>query len=276
MPFEPQHLIELLTTYGLKVIGGVAVLVIGYLVAGFAARAVARAADRSERLAPSLRSLLAKLTRVAILVITLIAVLNQFGVQTASLIAMVGAAGIAIGLALQGTLSNVAAGVMLLVLRPFRAGDRIELGGETLVVDQIGLFTTETHTLDNVYTMLPNGGVWGAAIKNFSRNPTRRIDLVFGIGYGDDMGRAVEIIREVLAADSRVLADPEPLVAVSELADSSVNLIARPWTRSDDYFATRLDLTRRVKERFDEVGISIPFPQRDVHLYRTGGGAAAG
>ncbi len=265
MNFDPE-LVKLLTRYGLDVVGGIVILVVGYLASRLAARAVARATERSERLDPTLKPLLVRVTRITVLVVTLVAVLQQFGVETTSLIAVLGAAGLAIGLALQGALGNVASGVLLLVLRPFGVGDKIEVAGQQLVVDEIGLLTTQAHTFDNVFTMIPNSRVWGAEIRNYSRNETRRVDLVFGIGYGDDMDRAEAIVREICAADPRVLDEPATLVAVGELADSSVNLLARPWVKTDDFQAVKLDLTKRVKERFDREGISIPFPQRDVHL----------
>ncbi len=276
MSFDPQILVDFMTRYGLQVVGGVVILVIGYMLAGFVGRSVRKAAKKTDRIPATLKPLLATLARLAILVVTVIAVLNQFGVETTSLIAVLGAAGLAIGLALQGALSNVASGVMLLVLRPFGVGDRVSIGGQTLIVDKIGLFVTEAHTPNNVYTVLPNSRVWGTEIQNMSRNPERRLDMVFGIGYGDDMGQAIEAVREVLAAEERVLAEPAPQVMVGELADSSVNLVVRPWVKQEDFIAVGFALTQAVKERFDRDGISIPFPQRDVHLFQVGDGEAAG
>lgn len=259
--------VNMLVSYGLNALAAVVTLVIGWTIAGWAGRSVRVRLEKSTTLDPTLAIIVGKLCRLLILLLTLIAVLNYFGIQTASIIALLGAAGLAVGLALQGALSNVAAGIMLLVLRPFKVGDLVDIGF-TGTVDEIGIFVTRMHTLDNIAMTVPNAQIWGSAIKNFAHNPTRRIDMVFGIGYGDDMGKAVRLIHEVIAGDERFLKDPEPLVAVAELGDSAVNIYARPWVNRADYFATKLDFTRKVKERFDAEGISIPFPQRDVHLFQ--------
>jgi small conductance mechanosensitive channel len=195
-----------------------------------------------------------------------IAVLGLFGIETTSLIAVLGAAGLAVGLALQGTLSNFSAGVMLLVFRPFKVGDYVEVAGAAGSVQEVGIFSTVLHTPDNVKITIPNSSVYGDTIKNYSANDTRRNDLVIGISYGDDIARAIETIRQVLVSDSRVLADPEAVVAVVELADSSVNLVVRPWCAGGDYWPLRFDLTRKIKEELEAAGCSIPFPQRDLHL----------
>jgi small conductance mechanosensitive channel len=199
-----------------------------------------------------------------------IAVLSLFGIETTSLIAVLGAAGLAVGLALQGTLSNFASGVMLLLFRPFKVGDYVEIAGEGGSVQEIGIFSTQLHTPDNVKIAIPNSAVYGQTIKNYSANDTRRNDLVIGISYDDDIARAVETIQRILAADSRVLEDPEPVVAVADLADSSVNLVVRPWCAGSDYWPLRFDLTRQIKEELEAAGCSIPYPQRDVHLYQEG------
>jgi small conductance mechanosensitive channel len=258
--------INLLIHYGLNALAAVVTLIAGWLAAGWIGRSVRRRAEKATLLDPTLAIIMGKLSRALVLMLTLIAVLNYFGVQTASLIALLGAAGLAIGLALQGALSNVASGIMLLVLRPFKVGDYVDFGNAG-IVDEIGIFVTRMHTLDNIAMTVPNSKIWGSVIMNYAQNETRRVDMVFGIGYRDDMEKAVRIIREVIAADPRFLSEPEPLVAVAELADSSVNIYARPWVRRTDFFAAKLDFTRRVKERFDAEGVSIPFPQRDVHLY---------
>jgi small conductance mechanosensitive channel len=187
-------------------------------------------------------------------------------VQTASLLAVLGAAGLAIGLALQGTLSNLAAGVMLLLFRPFKLDQVVDIGGKTGKVKGVRLFTTELATPDNVQIILPNAKVWGEAIVNFSHHETRRVDMVFGIAYGDPIDKAMEIIKAQVEADSRSHADPAPQIVVGELADSSVNIITRVWCDSGDYWDLKFDLTKSVKEAFDAAGISIPFPQTDVHL----------
>ena len=246
------------------------VLVAGWMAARWVSGRVYKALEGSKKIDQTLVPFVAKILRVLILVVVLIAVLSHFGFETTSLVALLGAAGLTIGLAMQGTLSNVASGVMLLSFRPFEAGDFVSVGGTMAVVDEIGLFITKMHTLDNIYTVLPNSAIWGKEIKNFSRNDTRRVDMVFSIGYHDDIDRAIRLITEELVADERVLKEPEPLVAVGELGESSVDLLVRPWTLRTDFWMTRLDLTRKIKQRFDREGVTIPFPQRDVHIYETG------
>ena len=250
-----------------NVVAALLILVVGWIVANWAGAAVRRATDRDERFDRTLATVFGRLVRWGILAFTVIAVLGQFGVQTASIIAVLGAAGLAVGLALQGALSNVAAGLMILGLRPFRLGDAVDIGGTLGTVEDIGLFSTRLTTFDGVVVHQPNSNVWGSSeIKNFSQSRLRRVDLTVGIGYGDDIPRAFEIAQAVLAADPRVLQEPETLVAVDSLGADSVNLLIRGWTQPADFFATKLDLTRAVKERLDEAGIGIPFPQRDLHL----------
>lgn len=259
-------LITLTTTWGIQVVGGIIVLILGWVIAGWSSRKLATSLEKRSAMDATLIPLVRKITRILVLAVVIIAVLNQFGVQTASLIAVLGAAGLAIGLSLQGALGNIASGVLLLSLRPFEVGDIIEVGGHIGTVREIGLFATELRGADGVYIMLGNSRVWGSDIKNFGRNETRRIDMVIGIGYGDDIDRAIEIVHAVIAADTRVLKDPEPLVAVGDLGDSSVDLLIRPWTASGDWWATQLALRKAIKQRFDAEGISIPFPQRDIHM----------
>ncbi|MCP5366367.1 MAG: mechanosensitive ion channel [Hyphomicrobiales bacterium] len=259
--------VGVITTYGLSVIGAIAILIIGWMVAGWAKATSEKAFSRFEKVDSMLAGFFSSLIRYTILVFVVIAVLDQFGVETTSLVAVFGAAGLAIGLALQGTLSNVAAGVMLLLFRPFKAGDYIDAGGVAGTVKSVTLFTTEFATPDNVKIISPNSQIWGSSIKNFSANPTRRVDFVFGIGYGDDIDKAMDIIKALAAADERVHADPAPMVVVGELADSSVNLITRVWCNAGDYWGVKFDLTKAVKQTFDKDGVTIPFPQRDVHLH---------
>jgi small conductance mechanosensitive channel len=268
-----QTLMALVATYGLNVIGAIAILVAGWIGAGWAQRSVDKALGKVKKFDETLRKFAASVVRYLILIVTVLAVLSQFGVQTASLITVFGAAGLAIGLALQGTLSNVAAGVMLLIFRPFKIGDYVEAGGVAGTVKALNLFVTELATPDNVQILAPNSQIWGSAVRNYSFHETRRCDMLIGIDYGDDINRARNAILEVIGADARVLADPEPLVAVAELADSSVNLTVRPWVRGTDYWGVKFDLTKAIKERLDADGISIPFPQRTVHL--TGEAVAA-
>jgi small conductance mechanosensitive channel len=203
-----------------------------------------------------------------LLAVVAIAVLSSFGVQTASLVAVLGAAGLAVGLALQGTLSNFAAGVMLLVFRPFKVGDFIDAAGTMGSVVEIGVFSTTMKSPDNVLIVVPNSQIYGQIIKNFNGFDTRRVDMVVGVSYDDDLAVVIDTIRRVLDADDRILPEPEPQVAVSNLGDSSVDLVVRPWCRGADYWSLRFDLTRRFKEELEGAGCSIPFPQRDVHLYQ--------
>jgi small conductance mechanosensitive channel len=255
-----------LATYGLDVLGAIVILVVGMLVAGWAQRAMLSALSRVRSLDTMLRSFFANIVKYVIIIVVVLAVLNRFGVQTASLIALIGAAGLAIGLAMQGTLSNVAAGVMLLIFRPFRIGHYIEAGGQAGTVHELGLFLTELNTPDNVRISVPNAAIWGSAIKNYSFNPTRRVDFVVGIAYEDEIGKAFAAIDAVIGGDARLHGDPAPMIAVSELADSSVNLVVRVWCDAGNYWPVKFDLTRAFKERLDADGITIPFPQRQIHM----------
>jgi len=265
-----EPLVELVATWGLRVLGALAVLLVGRIIAGRVRKVLARRLEAMHTDA-SLVPFVSGLGYYLVIAVTVIAVLGLFGVQTTSLVAVLGAAGLAVGLALQGTLSNFAAGVMLLVFRPFGAGDYVEAAGTAGSVIEIGIFSTILHTPDNVRITVPNGAIWGQIIKNYSANDTRRNDLAVGVSYGDDLGLAIRTVEQVLAGDDRVLKDPAPVVAVNALGDSSVEIVVRPWCRSSDYWALRFDLWRRLKEELEAAGCSIPFPQRDVHL--TGGDA---
>ncbi len=198
----------------------------------------------------------------------IIAVLGIFGVPTASFIAVVGAAGLAVGLALQGTLANFASGVMLLVFRPFSVGHWVEVAGTAGTVKEIGIFSTTLHTGDNVKVVVPNSQAYGQVMKNYSANDTRRVDLVMGVSYDDDLQVTRDTILQILGSDDRVLSEPAPTVAVHELGDSSVDFVVRPWCNASDYWALRWDLNRRLKEGLETAGCSIPYPQRDVHLHK--------
>ena len=259
---------NLLTTYGLSMVGGIIILIVGWVIAGWASRWTARAAGRVENVDAMLAGFLASLVKYLILAVTALAVLSRFGVQTASLIAVFGAAGLALGLALQGTLSQLAAGVMLLLFRPFKVGDYIDTGGAAGSVKAVGLFTTELATPDNVQIIVPNGDVWGSTVRNYSFHPTRRVDYLLGIGYGDSIDAAMKVIHDVIASDPRCHTDPAPQIVVGDLADSAVNIIVRVWADAADYWGLKFDLTKRFKEALDAAGITIPFPQRDVHLHQ--------
>jgi small conductance mechanosensitive channel len=258
-------IVALLTTYGLKVLGAIAILIIGWIIAGILFRWTGRALRRVESMDAMLVNFIASIIKYTVIAFTILAVLAQFGVQTASLIAIFGAAGLAIGLALQGTLTNVAAGVMLLILRPFKSGDYIDAGSVAGTVNSVNFFTTELTTPDNVQIIVPNAQLWNSAIRNFSHHSTRRLDLTFGIAYEDKIGAAMDEIRNALDADERCLKDPAPTIAVMGLGDSSVNIVVRVWCATSDYWPLNFDLLRGVKERFDKSGITIPYPQRVVH-----------
>jgi small conductance mechanosensitive channel len=259
-----ETLIQFATSYGLRIIGAILVLVIGRMVAGIARRGIRRALARTDTDA-AIVSFVSSLGYYLVIIVAVLAALKNFGIETASLVAVLGAVGFAIGFALQGSLANFAAGIMLLVFRPYRIGEFVEVGGVAGTVRDMGLFSTVMTTPDNVRVIMPNGKIFGDTIKNYAGEDTRRVDMVVGIGYDSPVPRAIEIMQGLLDADSRVLQDPEPVIAVAELADSSVNLVVRPWVRKEDYWAVKFDFTRRVKEEFDANDIEIPFPQRVVH-----------
>ncbi len=265
---------EPMTAWGMKLISAIAIFFVGRVLARWA-RKILRTALQKAAVDETLVPFLSSVTYYGIIAVVVIAVLSAVGVQTASLVAVLGAAGLAVGLAMQGTLSHFASGVMLLMFRPFKTGDFVEAGGVAGSVEAIRVFTTTLKTPDNVDIVMPNASVWGQTIKNYSANATRRIDLVMGVSYDDDLQVASDVMRRILDDDDRVLADPAPVVAVSELADSSVNLVVRPWCNRDDYWNLRFDLTRRLKEQLETAGCSIPYPQHDVHVHQSGGVRAA-
>ena len=217
---------------------------------------------------PMLSSFTASITHILLIAFIVIAALGQLGIQTTSLVAIIGAAGLAIGLALQSSLANFASGVMIIAFRPFKVGDFIEAGGVTGVVEGIQIFSTQFRTGDNKTIIVPNASITGGSITNYSTKDTRRVDLVFGIGYDDDIKKAKELLNSIVEGDERILKDPAPVIAVSELADSSVNFVVRPWVKSGDYWPVYFDLTETVKLEFDKAGISIPYPQQDVHMHQ--------
>jgi small conductance mechanosensitive channel len=259
--------IQLVSTWGIKVVGAVLVLIGGVILARVVRRSAETALRRS-KVEPTLIPYLTGMIYYLLLAFVVIAVLQLFGIETTSMIAVLGALGFAIGLALQGTLSNFSSGVMLLVFRPFKGGDFIEVAGVTGKVAEIGIFSTMLNTPDNIRIIVPNASVYGQTIKNFSSNQNRRNDMVVGISYSDSIELAVKTIRRVLESESRVLKEPEPQVAVQNLGDSSVDLVVRPWCHKDDYWPLRFDLTHRMKEELEVAGCNIPFPQRDVHLHQ--------
>jgi small conductance mechanosensitive channel len=260
-----DQIVTFLTTSGLKVIGAILILIAGRVIAGVVRRIVRRAMTKADA-APSLVTFAGTLSHTLVIVFAVVAALAKFGIETASFVAILGAASFAIGFALQGSLSNFAAGVMLLVFRPFKLGDFVDAGGVAGSVREIRLFTTVLVTPDNVKIMVPNGKVFGDTITNYSAYDTRRLDVTIGIGYGESIERAREVLSGLIQADARVHADPEPQILVTELADSSVNLTARVWVASGNFWPVKLDLNRGIKEAFDQHGIEIPFPQRVVHV----------
>ena len=271
LPASIQHnldtMLPLFIDRGLSFIGAVVILVLGYWFSGKARKWVSFLLGRAPNGDAMLQGFFGSIASYSVMIFTILAVLAQFGVQTTSFIALLGAAGLAVGLALQGTLSNVAAGVMLLFFRPFRAGNYVEVGGIAGTVRQLTLFTTELTTVDNIQIIVPNSNVWGQAVKNYSYHPTRRLDLIFGISYDDNIAKTMEVMREVMRAEKRVLDAPEPLIAVNALNESSVDMLLRVWTNNDDYWPVKFDLTRAMKERFDAEGITIPFPTQTVHNF---------
>ena len=257
---------ELLTVYGMKVVAAIVILIVGRWVARGVTNVIKNMMTKSKTDA-TLVKFVGSLSYIALLAFVIIAALNQMGIQTTSFIAVLGAAGLAIGLALQGSLGNFAAGVLMIIFKPFKVGDFIEGGGVAGVVEEIQIFNTQLVTPDNKTVIVPNAKMTGDNITNYTAKGTRRVDFVFGIGYDDDIDKARQVIESIINEDERVLKDPGSMVAVSELADSSVNFTARAWTTAGDYWSFYFDTTEKVKKQFDAEGINIPFPQRDVHLY---------
>ena len=257
---------ELVMLYGIKILMALLIFVIGKWVVKKIAKAVEKLMSKND-VDPAIRNFVGSLVYWALLIFVSIAALGQLGIQTASFVAIVGAAGLAIGLALQGSLANFAAGALILTFRPFKVGDFIEIAGVSGVVQNIQIFTTELNSPDNKKIIVPNGGVISGNIVNYSANDTRRVDLVFGVGYGDDIDAAKAVLAKVVANNAQVLEFPETTIAVVELADSSVNLVCRPWVKTTDYWGAYFESTEAAKKALDSEGISIPYPQRDIHVH---------
>jgi small conductance mechanosensitive channel len=262
-----DQIIATLTNFGLKVLAALVILVVGLWIAKKIKGLVSKILTK-KGVDSTLIGFSTSLLYGAIVVFVVIAAIGKLGVETTSFAAVVAAAGLAIGLALQGSLSNFASGVLLIIFKPFKAGDYIKAGGEAGTVVEVSLLTTELKTPDNVKVILPNSSVFDGSITNVSAHDTRRIDMTVGVGYGDDLNKAKQIIEDLLAADERVLKDPAPQVAVANLGDSSVDFVVRPWVNAADYWAVKFDFTKAVKEKFDAEGVSIPFPQRDIHVFQ--------
>jgi small conductance mechanosensitive channel len=252
--------------WGVQIAIAITIFIVGKIIARMISNLIEKAMSRagSDQM---LVDFIGNISYALLIVAVVLAAIDSLGVNVTSLMAIVAAAGLAIGLALKDSLSNFAAGVMIIIFRPFKTGDYITAGGVSGVVDEIDLFATMMHTGDNQRIIVPNSAIMGGTITNTSALPTRRIDLVFGIGYGDDIGQARDIMMAIIEADERILKDPAPSITVGELADSSVNLKVRPWVNSEDYWSVRPDLLENIKVKFDEAGISIPYPQQDVHMH---------
>ena len=246
------------------VLGAVAILLLGIMLSGWARRRITRLGKKHARLDDTLFAFLGNITRYAILAFAILFVLNTFGIQTTSIVALIGAAGLAIGLALQGTLSNVAAGVMIILFRPIKNGDFVEIAGQSGTVRDISLNYTELASLSNTQIIIPNAQVWGNVITNYSVYDTRRAEWLFGVSYGSDLKLAEQIIRDTVLSDPRALADPAPFVQVNNLGDYSVDFLVRVWCKSSDFFVFQADMKRAVKEAFDAAGVDIPFPTHTV------------
>lgn len=257
---------ELLAVYGLKVIAALAILFFGRIVAGWM-RKIAERMMTKGKTDPMIIGFVGSIIYVGLMVFVVLAALGQVGIQTTSFIAILGAAGLAIGLALQGSLANFAAGFLLIMFRPFKVGDFIEGAGISGAVESIQIFTTTLKTPDNKMVIVPNAKLMNDNITNYSAKETRRVDLTVGVSYDADLAQVKQILSDIASKDERVKSDPAPLIAVSELADNSVNLVMRVWTNTGDYWGVYFDCTEAVKLRLDEAGIGIPYPQRDVHLY---------
>ncbi|MCP4633521.1 MAG: mechanosensitive ion channel [candidate division Zixibacteria bacterium] len=263
-----QILTEFATVYGLKVIGAIIILIIGRFIAGIGRRTTRKLLNKANT-DEAIVSFVGSLVYTLVIVFTVLAALSKFGVETASIIAVLGAAGFAVGFALQGSLANFAAGVLILVFRSYRIGDYVTIAGVGGTVKEIKIFNTILSTPDNVHITVPNGKIFGDVITNYSQNDERRVDFVVGIGYGSSIPKAIEVLEQIIKGESRILANPAYQIAVSELADSSVNFVVRPWVKKEDYWGVKFDLTRKIKEEFDKNDIEIPFPQTTVHMAQT-------
>lgn len=259
-------IVKWIGTYSLKLIAAILILIIGNWLSRKIVKLLSKVLEKSN-VDITLIGFLSNITYYALIVMVVIAAAGQLGINTTSFLTIVGAAGLAIGLALKDSLSNFAAGVMLILFRPFRVGDIVSAGGVTGKVGRVNIFSTILNTADNQRVIVPNNNITSNVITNITANPTRRVDLVIGIGYGDNILEAKKTLEKIIANDSRILKDPAPKVAVSELADSSVNFVVRPWVNTEEYWDVYFDLTETIKTTFDQEGISIPFPQRDVHLF---------
>ncbi len=263
--------LELLQTKGvdfaINIVTAILIFYLGKWIAGALTRGVRTVMDKNN-VDPTLTSFVSNLVRMTLMVFVVIAAITQLGVPSAQFVAVVGAAGLAVGLALQGSLSNFAAGVLIVLFRPYKVGDYVEAAGVAGTIEQVQILTTILKTPDNKQIVVPNGQIMGSIITNYSAKDTRRVDMVVGVSYSDDLDQVAATLKELVDADERILKDPACTIAVSELADSSVNFVVRPWVNAADYWGVKFDLTLAIKKRFDKDGISIPFPQQDVYLHQ--------
>ncbi|RAR62054.1 small conductance mechanosensitive channel [Onishia taeanensis] len=257
------------TSFAIDLVAALAIFVIGRWVISLVHRLSIKAMERA-KVEPLLIKFLGNILRTLLLIVVVLAAISQLGIQTTSLIAVLGAAGLAVGLALQGSLANFAAGVLVIIFRPYKIGDYVEAGGVAGVIDDVQIFTTELKTGDNRKIIVPNGQMMSGAITNYSSHDTRRVDLVASVGYDADIDVVRRVLEEVVAKDARVLESPAPNIRMNAMLDSSVNWIVRPWVKASDYWDVYWEMTEEIKRRFDAEGISIPFPQRDVHVYHHG------
>ena len=265
-----DNVVEMLRTtgleFGINLVTAIAIFYIGRIVVGLLTRSL-RKVMQAQEIDKTLESFVCNLARMVLLTFVIIASVSALGIQTTSFIAVVGAAGLAIGLALQGSLSNFASGVLIVLFRPYKVGDWVEAAGVAGTIVEVQILTTVFKTGDNKSIIVPNGQVMNSIIINYSANDQRRVDMVVGVSYDDDLDKVRATLEDLIAADDRILDDPACTIAVAELADSSVNFIVRPWVKSGDYSGVKFDLTEAIKKRFDKEGITFPFPQQDVHLY---------
>lgn len=259
-----QERVDVALAMALNVLYAIVILIVAQMIASWAKRRIEGVAVRHPRLDVTLFGFIANVVKYVILAMAAIFILNRFGIQTTSLVALIGAAGLAIGLALQGALSNLAAGVMIIMFRPFRVGQYIEAGSVAGTVTEITLFFTEMKTYDGLQVIVPNSDIWSSAIKNYSVNPTRLVDLTIGVSYDSDLRAAERVLAQIAQDDPRVLDDPAPFIKVKELGDSSVDFVFRVWANSSDWWALKCDLNRAIKEGFDAAGVGIPFPTQTV------------
>lgn len=267
MNLSTENLQNLFFEYGPGFIGAIIALVLGLWLIRIISRAAGRMMDK-RNIESSLRSFLKSMVSIVLKVLLFVSVLGMVGIEMTSFIAILGAAGLAIGMALSGTLQNFAGGVIILLLKPFKVGDYIEAAGESGSVSEIMIFSTILKTPNNVVITIPNGSLVNTIITNYSTQPQRRVDWTFGIAYGDSVEKAKEVLMELISSDTRIKSDPEPFIAVSELADSSVNLVVRVWVESSDYWAVFFEMNHKVYNSFNEKGLNIPFPQMDVHIQK--------